>query len=80
MTNQTDALQTVLTDADELLRARFRELGLPDTAFVLVAVSPDDDIIVRGNFDPEELKMLVKDLGEVAEEASVGPTDEDPIH
>ena len=52
----TDASQTVLADVDQLLRDKFRELGLPDTPFVLAAISPDDQLVLRGNLTPDGLK------------------------
>lgn len=80
MTDQTDALQTILTDADEQLRERFRALGLGDTPFVLVALSPDNQMIVRGNLDPIALKMLAEDLGEAADEVAKMPANDDQLH
>lgn len=74
MTNETDALQTILIDVDELLREKFRALGLGDTPFVLVAISPDNQMIVRGNLDPVALKMLSENLGEAADEAAARRT------
>ena len=51
---------------------------MPDTPFVLVAVSPANEMIVRGNLDPVALKMLSED--QVADEAIGLPTDGDPLH
>lgn len=80
MTDQLDALQALLTDIDELLCEKLKKLGLGDTPFVLVAVSPDNQMIVRGNLDPIALKMLSEDLGEAADEAAKMPANDDQVH
>ncbi len=59
MSDQVDALQLILTDTDKELREKFRALGLADTPFVLVAVSPDNLMIVRGNLDPRRAEAAV---------------------
>jgi hypothetical protein len=77
MTDHADTLQTILSDADEMLREKFRALGLADTPFVMVAITQDNQMIVRGNLDPVALKLLSEDLAEVAEEASKRPANDD---
>lgn len=52
MSDETDAFQTILTDVDELLREKFRDLGFPDTPFVLVAVSQKNELVIRENMSP----------------------------
>lgn len=80
MSDQTDAIQTILTDVDELLREKFRELGYPDTPFVLVAVSQENQLVIRGNMLPAGLRELAADLAEAAEEAGRWPANDDHLH
>lgn len=80
MTDHTDAIQTILTDADELLREKFRAMCVADTPFVMVAVTPDNQLIVRGNLDPIALNMLSEDLGEAADEVAEMPANDDQVH
>ena len=80
MTDKTDAIQTILSDAHELLNEKFRELGVPDTPFVLIAVAPANQMIVAGNLDPMGLKLLGEDLGEIADEVDKRPANNDAIH
>ncbi len=80
MTDQLDAIQTILTDADYILRNRLAEIGAVDLAHILVAVAPDGATLVSGNVDPEGLKALAQDLSEAADEAMNGPADDQPIH
>lgn len=80
MSDETDAFQTILTDVDELLREKFRDLGFPDTPFVLVAVSQKNELVIRGNMSPAGLKELAEDLSEAADEAGKWPANDDQVH
>ncbi len=80
MTDQTDALQTILTDVDQLLREKFREIGFPDTPFVLAAISPGNQLVLRGNLTPDGLKHMAEDLSEAADEAQQWPANDDSLH
>lgn len=80
MTEAADAIQTILTDVDELLRRKFRDLGYPDTPFVLVAVSQANQLVLRGNMTPAGLREMAADLAEAAEEAGKWPANDDEVH
>lgn len=80
MSDETDAFQTILTDVDELLREKFRDLGFPDTPFVLVAVSQKNELVIRGNMTPAGLRELAEDLAEAAEGAGKWPANDDQVH
>ena len=78
MTDATDAIQTILVDVDELLREKFRDLGYPDTPFVLMAVGPDGGKPgIRSNILPAGLREMAADLAEAAEEAGKWPANDD---
>lgn len=79
MTDQMDAIQTILTDVDEILRERLKENGTA-LAHIIVAIGPDGSAIIRGNVDPAGLLELAKDITELAEEAMQRPDDGEPIH
>lgn len=80
MSDHTDALQTVLTDVDQLLREKFRDLGLPDTPFVVVAISPDNQLVLRGNLSPDGLKHMAEDLSDAADDTKTWPANDDAVH
>lgn len=80
MTDQEDGLQLFLTKAYKELREKFRALDLADTPFVLVAVSPDNLMIVRANLDPVALKLLSEDLGDAADDAATLPSNDEQVH
>ena len=73
MTHETDALQTILTVVDQVI-------GYIDEPFVLVAKSPGDEIIVRSNLDPAELKQIAEGLGEAAADAAAAEIGERPAN
>lgn len=79
MTDATDAFETILAEVDELLRAKFRDLGFPDTPFVLVAVSRQNKLVIRGNMTPAGLRELADDMAEAAEEAGKWPANDDQV-
>lgn len=62
-------IHSILTDIQEILQQRLREIGAPGTAFVLMAIGPDGDGIVRSNVAPDELKALAADLDTAADAA-----------
>lgn len=81
MTDAADAIQTILTDVDELLREKFRDLGYPDTPFVLMAVGPDGGKpSIRSNILPAGLREMAADLAEAVEEAGKWPANDDQAH
>jgi len=61
MTQESDAFQTILSYADELLGAKFRELGYPNTPFVVAAVRRDNQLVIRGSMSPASLRELADD-------------------
>jgi len=79
MTDPLDALHTILTDVDEILRERLKEFGA-GVAHILVAIGPDGTAIVRGNVDAPGLKAMGAELVDLAEDASRRPDDDEPIH
>lgn len=80
MTDQADALHTILTDVHDFLQQRLAEIGAADTPHILMAIGPHGMALVRTNVDPEELKALSKDLGDAAEDAMQRPPDNKPLN
>ena len=80
MSDSTASLQAIFTVIDRLLRLKLEESGMTDTPFVMIAISPDDELILRGNLDPAELKMLSEALAEAAEQAVTGPANDEQLH
>lgn len=80
MSDSTASLQTIFTVVDRLLRLKLEESGIADTPFVMVAISSNDELILRGNLDPVALKMLSEALGEVAEQAATAPASDEQLH
>lgn len=52
MTDQADALHTILTDVRDFLRQRLAEIGAADTPHILMAIGPHGIALVRTNVDP----------------------------
>lgn len=81
MTDATEAIQTILTDVDELLREKFRDLGYPNTPFVLMVVGPDGGKpSIRSNISPAGLREMAADLAEAAEDTGKWPANDDSAH
>ena len=53
---------------------------MPDSPVVLAAISPDDQLVLRGNLTPDGLKHMAEDLSEAADEALVWPANDDAVH
>jgi hypothetical protein len=67
MTDHAQILEQVLGEADELIRRRVKEAGL-EVPHVVVAVTPDGQVVLRSKVPPEVLRSFGKDLQDVADE------------
>jgi hypothetical protein len=65
-------LEEILGEADELIRRRLqaRKLEVPH---LVVAVTPDGEVVLRSNVSPDVLRSFGKDLQDVADELEAPP-------
>lgn len=62
-----DILNEVLDEADKLIRRRLEERGL-QVPHLVVAVTPDSQVILRSNVSPDVLRSFGEDLKNIADE------------
>ena len=60
-------LESVLAEADVLVRLRLKEIGL-EVPHLVVAVTPDGEVVLRSNVSPDVLRSLGEDLKNIADE------------
>ena len=74
-----EVLEDILSEADALIRRRLEDRGL-ELPHLVLAVTPDNKIVLRGNVSPNVLKSFGQDLQEVAEELTAPPKPVDTTH
>jgi hypothetical protein len=79
MTNAVRTLEKVLNEADVLIRLRLKEIGL-EVPHLIVAVTPDGEVVLRSNVSPDVLRSFGEDLKNIADELEAPPAPEDPRH
>jgi len=67
MTDAVRTLEKVLTEADVLIRLRLKEIGL-EVPHLIVAVTPDGEVVLRSNVSPDVLRSFSEDLKNIANE------------
>ena len=69
----------IVAEADALIRRRLEEsrLRIPH---LLVAVTPDGQVILRSNVSPDVLRSLGEDLKNVADDITAPPDPGDTTH
>ena len=67
MEDPATIIDEILGEADALIRRRLQERGL-EVPHVVVAVTPDDQVVLRSNVPSEELASFGKDLQDVVDE------------
>jgi hypothetical protein len=72
-------LNTIVGEADELIRGRLKELGL-EVAHVVVAVTPQGQVIFRSNVSAEVLQSFGEDLTNLADDLTATPKLGDTTH
>ena len=60
-------LEEILNEADALIRQRLKEKGI-DLPHLVVGATPDDQIVMRTNGDPDVVRSFGEDLKDVADE------------
>jgi len=79
MADVVRTLENVLAEADVLVRLRLKEIGL-EVPHVVVAVTPDGEVVLRSNVSPDVLRSLGEDLKNIADELEAPPESGDTTH
>ena len=72
-------LESVLAEADVLVRLRLKEIGL-EVPHLVVAVTPDGEVVLRSNVSPDVLRSFGEDLKNIADELEAPPEPGDTTH
>ena len=67
MADVVRTLESVLAEADVLVRLRLKEIGL-EVPHLVVAVTPDGEVVLRSNVSPDVLRSFGEDLKNIADE------------
>ena len=79
MADVVRTLENVLAEADVLVRLRLKEIGL-EVPHLVVAVTPDGEVVQRSNVSPDVLRSLGEDLKNIADELEAPPEPGDTTH
>ena len=79
MADVVPTLGEVLAEADALIRVRLKEAGL-EVPHLVVAVTPDGEVVLRSNVSPDVLRSFGEDLKNIAEELESAPQSGDTTH
>ena len=72
-------LEEILGEADALIRQRLRDRGL-EMPHLVIAVTPDDQVVLRSNVSADVLRSFGDDLKNVADELTSPPEPGDTTH
>jgi hypothetical protein len=72
-------LESVLAEADVLVRLRLKEIGL-EVPHLVVAVTPQGEVVLRTNVSPDVLRSFGEDLKNIAVELEATPSPSDTTH
>ena len=72
-------LEEILGKADGLIRQRLNERGL-ELPHLVIAVTPDGQVVLRSNVSPDVLRSFGEDLKNVADELIAPPEPGDATH
>ena len=79
MTDPAAAVQAILGEADALIRRRLKDTNLT-VPHIVMAVTPEGEVILRSNVPPEVLRSFGDDLKNVADELTASPEPGDTTH
>ena len=79
MADVVRTLENVLAEADVLVRLRLKDIGL-EVPHLVVAVTPDGEVVLRSNVSPDVLRSLGEDLKNIADELEATPEPGDTTH
>ena len=72
-------LEEILADADELIRQRLEDRDL-EVPHLVIAVTPDGEVVLRSNVSADVLRSFGEDLKNVADELGAPPEPGDTTH
>src|ERR1051325_3256700 len=72
-------LEEILGDADALIRQRLKDRGL-EVPHLVIAVTPDGQVVLRSNVSADVLRSFGEDLKNVADELEAPPKPGDTTH
>ena len=72
-------LEEILGDADRLIRQRLKDRGL-ELPHLVIAVTPDGQVVLRSNVSADVLRSFGEDLKNVADELTAPPEPSDTTH
>jgi hypothetical protein len=72
-------LEEILGEADALIRQRLKERGL-ELPHLVIAVTPDGQVVLRSNVSAGVLRSFGEDLKNVADELTAPPDQGDTTH
>jgi hypothetical protein len=75
MTDHAALLEEILGEADALIRRRLEERHL-EIPHLVLAVTPDSQLLLRGNVNADVLRSFGLELMDVADELTALPGDE----
>jgi hypothetical protein len=79
MADVVRTLESVLAEADVLLRLRLKEIGL-EVPHLVIAVTPDGEVVLRSNVSSDVLRSFGQDLINVADELEAPSKPGDTTH
>ena len=79
MADSVQTLEKVLAEADSLVRLRLNEIGL-EVPHLVIAVTPDGEVVLRSNVSPDVLRSFGEDLKDIADELEAEPTPDGTTH
>ena len=79
MADGVRTLEKVLAEADALVRLRLKEIGL-EVPHLVLAVTPDGEVVLRSNVSPDDLRSFGEDLKSIADELEAQPTPDGTTH
>lgn len=79
MTAHAALLEEILGEADALIRRRLKERAL-EIPHLVVAVTPDGQVVLRSNVSADVLRSFGQDLMNVADELTAPPAPGDTTH
>ena len=72
-------LGEILAELDALIRLRLKEQGL-ELPHLVIAVTPDDQVVLRSNVSADVLRSFSEDLKNVADDLTAPPEPGDTTH
>lgn len=72
-------LEKILGEADALIRQRLKDQAL-ELPHLILAVIPDDQVVLRSNVSPDVLRSFGEDLKNLADELEAPPKPGDTTH